>query len=153
VVVTSRQLAAAATACGDLSAAAAAVQVETAAGTLMAPVAEVRAAGEVAALRLSGRGEGMVLRGGFSALVRVGDVICSVPPAEPGDQPTVGSGVIERFRPFPEPGMSVFEIAMDLPESQVGGPLFNELGEVVAVITSARRPGAVAGRGAATFAA
>jgi S1-C subfamily serine protease len=54
------------------------------------------------------------------------------------------SGLVEGFLPLPGSGISVFKIAMDLPDPLVGGPLFNELGEVIAVITSVQRQGAVA---------
>jgi molecular chaperone DnaK len=143
VVVTSGPLVAAAS-FGDPSAPTAAVQVETVAGAPAAPLAEIRTAGNVAVLRLSGPGGGMVLRPGYSALVRVGDVTAAVAFADPGDQPGLRSGLVEGFLPLPGSGISVFKIAMDLPDPLVGGPLFNELGEVIAVITSVQRQGAVA---------
>jgi molecular chaperone DnaK len=86
----------------------------------------------------------MALRLGFSALVRVGDFTCALACANPGDQPILGSGVVERFLPFPGPGTSAFKVAMDLSQSLAGGPLFNEFGEVIAIITSAQRQGAAA---------
>jgi hypothetical protein len=153
VVVTSGRLLAAAS-FGDPGAAAAAVQVEavqvetvqleTAAGAPLASVAEIRAAGNVAVLRLSGPGGGTVLRPGFSALVRVGDVAAAVAFADPDGQPSLRSGLVEGFLSFPESAISGFKIAMDLPDPLAGGPLFNELGEVIAVITSVQRQGAVA---------
>lgn len=124
--------------------AASSVQV-TGAGTATwtASVAEFRVTGQeaddVAALRLARAAGPGPLRLGFSALTRVGDTGWTIAPAPGGgdaDQPSgVTSGLIEKFLPSPESGIGMFKVAMDLGGIPVGGPLLNEFGEVVGVIT------------------
>jgi molecular chaperone DnaK len=108
-----------------------------------ASVAEIRATGQgaddVAALRLADAAGPGPLRLGFSALARVGDTSWTIAPDPDGgdaDQPSsVTSGLIEKFLPSPESGIGMFKVAMDVGGIPVGGPLLNEFGEVIGVIT------------------
>jgi hypothetical protein len=47
----------------------------------------------------------------------------------------VTSGLIEKFLPSPESGVGMFKVAMDIGGIPVGGPLLNEFGKVIGVIT------------------
>jgi molecular chaperone DnaK len=70
------------------------------------------------------------LRLGHPRLVRVGDPAWLVTPGA-----DVLSGTVERFEVFPERDLRLFKTDIALDAGHSGGPLLNELGEVVGVLT------------------
>ncbi|MFJ6049939.1 Hsp70 family protein [Streptomyces sp. NPDC092307] len=68
------------------------------------------------------------LRLGFPRLVHIGDLVWA---AEPD---ALAPGTVEKFEVFPEQRLQLFKIDLTLPADAAGGPLFNELGEVIGTL-------------------
>jgi molecular chaperone DnaK len=79
------------------------------------------------------------LRLGHPRLVRVGDPAWVVEAAG-----GLRAGTVERFESFPERDLRLFKTDIPLDAGHSGGPLLNDLGEVVGVLTipAGRAPGA-----------
>lgn len=74
------------------------------------------------------------LRLGHPRLVRVGDPASVVVPGG-GSEAEALAGTMERFEVFPERDLRLFKTDIALDAAHSGGPLLNELGEVVGVLT------------------
>lgn len=62
-------------------------------------------------------------------------------------------GTAEKFEHFPEDGLRLVRVGVvDVAAQDSGGPLFNELGEVVGVLTIPDRPAAGASGSSGVFA-
>ncbi len=96
---------------------------------------------DVAVLRLAGPVPATPLRLGHPKLARVGDQVWT--PGVDGGAPV--QGVIDRFETFPAEGLRVFRTGLRLPPRASGGPLLNDLGEVLGVLSIPER---LAGEGA-----
>ncbi|GAA3204602.1 hypothetical protein GCM10010532_025830 [Dactylosporangium siamense] len=97
------------------------------------------AAVDVALLRVPAPGKGLAhghpgkgLALGHPGLVRVGDQVFA-PSA--GSGASLVDGLVDRLESFPEQGLRLFRIGLQLPASASGGPLVNDLGEVIGVLT------------------
>jgi molecular chaperone DnaK len=96
--------------------------------------------GDVALLRLAEPAEVAPLRLGHARLVRVGDPVWAIAPgAEPSE--ALLAGVVNKFESFPEWDIRLFKVDLRVPPRSSGGPLLNELGEVVGVLTIKERAG------------
>jgi molecular chaperone DnaK len=95
---------------------------------------------DVALLRLAEPAEGLPFRLGPANLVRVGDLVWAVAPDMESPDVLV-SGLVNKFEAFSEWNMRLFKVSLRVPARCSGGPLFNELGEVVGVLTIKDRPG------------
>ncbi|TDD95296.1 Hsp70 family protein [Actinomadura rubrisoli] len=71
------------------------------------------------------------LRLGHAKLVRIGDRVYA---ADPADQSLI-PGVVDAFESFPEQNLNLFRTGHTLPPAAAGGPLLNDLGEAVGVLT------------------
>ncbi|WUI04251.1 Hsp70 family protein [Spirillospora sp. NBC_00431] len=71
------------------------------------------------------------LRLGHAKLVRIGDRVYA---AGAADQPLL-PGVVDAFESFPEQNLNLFRTGHTLPPEAAGGPLLNDLGEAVGVLT------------------
>ncbi|WUH91064.1 Hsp70 family protein [Streptomyces sp. NBC_00433] len=69
------------------------------------------------------------LRLGFPRLTHIGDPIRA---AAPGG--ALVPGIIEKFEAFPEQGLHLYRTDLRLPAAAAGGPLLNELGEVIGAL-------------------
>jgi len=106
---------------------------------------------DIALLRLAGPAAGIPLRLGYPILMCIGDRVWVDGPQH---------GIVDKFESFPEHAVHLVKVG--LPPSGSGGPLRNDLGEVVGIVTvnpdqaatenlgvraDRRRPGAAADRG------
>ncbi|EIV92596.1 molecular chaperone [Frankia sp. QA3] len=69
-------------------------------------------------------------------------------PESPSDADGPGllrDGTVEKFEHFPDEDLYLVQTGITLPAAASGGPLFNDSGEVVAVLTIPERPGTGAG--------
>jgi tetratricopeptide (TPR) repeat protein len=95
---------------------------------------------DVALLRLAGSAEAVPFRLGPAGLVRIGDPVwAAAPAADPAE--ALVAGVVQRFESFPEWQVRLFRVGLRVPAWYTGGPLFNDLGEVVGVLTLKERAG------------
>ncbi|WP_329174851.1 Hsp70 family protein [Streptomyces sp. NBC_01477] len=69
------------------------------------------------------------LRLGFPRLTHIGDLVWAAAPGE-----ALRPGIIEKFEPFPEHGLQVYRTDLRLTPAAAGGPLLNELGEVIGTL-------------------
>jgi molecular chaperone DnaK len=81
------------------------------------------------------------LRLGHAGLVRIGDAVRTPGPGG------LLSGVVDAFEQFPEQGLTLYRMRLRVPPDGNGGPLFNEHGEVIGVLT-----GSASASGEAAFA-
>ncbi|MEX5634726.1 Hsp70 family protein [Parafrankia sp. FMc2] len=102
---------------------------------------------DVALLRLAEAAQVPPLRLGYPNLAHIGDQIAAVTAAAGGEARTVSRGIIERFETFPEQRLRVVRTSLAVPSTDSGNPLFNDLGEVIGVLTIGGMPTAT---GAAT---
>ncbi|MFD3466333.1 Hsp70 family protein [Streptomyces sp. NPDC058682] len=70
------------------------------------------------------------LRLGFPRLVHIGDLVWAAP--DPDD--ALVPGIVEKFEVFPEQRLQLFKTNLGLPPEAAGGPLLNELGEVIGTL-------------------
>ncbi|MET7718578.1 Hsp70 family protein [Streptomyces sp. NPDC005407] len=91
-------------------------------------------------LLLAERAPVQPLRLGFPRLTHIGDEIWVA-----ASEQMLVTGIVEKFEAFPEHGLQLFRTDLELPSEAGGGPLLNELGEVVGLL-------AQRGSGKATFA-
>jgi molecular chaperone DnaK len=104
---------------------------------------------DVAVLRLAAAADAAPLRLGYPDLVRIGDPVWAAAPAPPGGGPAgLVSGLVEKFETFPEQGLRLFRTGLLLEPRCSGGPLLNDLGEVIGVLTIGQRTAAAASDGA-----
>ncbi|WP_322750370.1 MULTISPECIES: Hsp70 family protein [unclassified Frankia] len=110
---------------------------------------------DVALLRLTEPAPARPLRLGYPKLVHIGDRVW-VAPAQSGPAPADGvprplrQGTVEQFESFPEQQLQLVRTSLVVPPAGSGGPLFNDLGEVIGILTVGDQP--KARRGAATTA-
>jgi molecular chaperone DnaK len=91
---------------------------------------------DVAVLRLAEPSSGPPLRLGYPDLVRIGDPVqAGVPGTADGGPPGLVTGLVDRFEAFPEQGLRLFRTGLRLDLRSSGGPLLNDLGEVIGVLT------------------
>jgi molecular chaperone DnaK len=83
---------------------------------------------DLAVLRLAAPSTVAPFRLGYPKLARVGDPVWT--PAQGGVH-----GVIDAFETFPEEGLRLFRTGLRLPAEASGGPLLNDLGEVVGIVS------------------
>lgn len=69
------------------------------------------------------------LRLGFPRLTHIGDLAWAAAPDD-----VLLPGIVEKFEPFPEHGLQLYKTDLRLPPEAAGGPLLNELGEVIGVL-------------------
>jgi molecular chaperone DnaK len=104
---------------------------------------------DVAVLRLAAAAEAAPLRLGYPDLVRVGDPVRAAAPAPAGGGPAgLLSGLVDRFETFPEQGLRLFRTGLQLEPRCSGGPLLNDVGEVIGVLTIGQRAAGAASEGA-----
>jgi molecular chaperone DnaK len=96
--------------------------------------------GDIALLRLANPVEATPLTLGHANLVRIGDPVWTVAPGA-GLSEAVFSGVVNKFESFPEWNIRLFKVGLRVPARYSGGPLFNDLGEVVGILTIKERAG------------
>jgi molecular chaperone DnaK len=95
---------------------------------------------DVALLRLAEPVAAPPFRLGHANLVRLGDPVWTI--AAPADGPEgLCSGLVNKFESFPEWNIRLFKVGLRLPGRCSGGPLLNDLGEVVGILTVKDRPG------------
>ena len=68
---------------------------------------------------------------GHTDLIRIGDQVHVTDPS----RETLVSSVIDAFESFPEQNLRLYRMRLPVSRESGGGPLFNELGEVVGVLT------------------
>jgi molecular chaperone DnaK len=97
---------------------------------------------DVALLRLAEPASAAPLRLGYPDLVRVGDKVHAVTrePAE-AEQAGLVTGLVDGFETFPEQDLRLFRTGLRLEPGCSGGPLLNDLGEVIGVLTIRERSG------------
>jgi molecular chaperone DnaK len=100
---------------------------------------------DVAVLRLAAAADAAPLHLGYPDLVRIGDPVRAAPAPAGGG---LVSGLVERFETFPEQGLRLFRTGLQLEPRCSGGPLLNDLGEVIGVLTIGQRTAAAASDGA-----
>lgn len=89
---------------------------------------------DVAVLRLA-EPAAAPFRIGYPSLVRIGDPVSVIGPVlDPAA--TLLAGVVDRFEPFPEQSLRLFKVGLRAPVPALlsGGPLLNDLGEVVGIL-------------------
>jgi molecular chaperone DnaK len=91
----------------------------------------------VAVLQLSEPATTPPLPLGHTDLVRIGDPVH----VADASHETLVPSVIDAFESFPEQDLRLYRMRLTLPRESGGGPLFNELGEVVGVLTAPARTG------------
>jgi molecular chaperone DnaK len=95
---------------------------------------------DVAVLRLAEQASAAPLRLGYPDLVRIGDAVRAVTPGPAAeDEPGLVSGLVEGFEAFAEQGLRLFRTGLRLESGCSGGPLLNDLGEVIGVLTIGER--------------
>jgi molecular chaperone DnaK len=95
---------------------------------------------DVALLRLAEPAEGTPLRLGYSGLVRVGDPVWAID-REAELQDALSSGVVNKLESFADLGIRLFKVGLRVPARSSGGPLLNDLAEVVGILAIKDRPG------------
>ena len=89
------------------------------------------------------------LRLGYANIVRIGDCVWAAGPAPETDDPYIlRRSVIDALESFPEQDLHLFKTGLRLPPYCSGSPLFNELGEVVGILTIREQNGGTAVDGA-----
>jgi molecular chaperone DnaK len=96
--------------------------------------------GDVALVRLVDPVTVAPLRLGHANLVRIGDRVWTVSPGvdSPGEPI---SGLVNKFESFPEWNMRLLKVGLAVPVRDSGGPVLNDLGEVVGILTVKDRAG------------
>lgn len=84
------------------------------------------------------------LRLGYPNLAHIGDQVAVVTAPAGAEARTVSRGIIERFEAFPEQQLRVIRTSLAVPPTDSGNPLFNDLGEVIGVLTIGGTPTATA---------
>jgi molecular chaperone DnaK len=98
------------------------------------------AQGDIALVRLAEPAPALPLRLGHARLVRIGDPVWMVvPEAAPGQ--ALVSGVVNKFESFPDLDLRLFKVGARVTVRSSGGPLLNDLGEVVGILTIKDRAG------------
>jgi molecular chaperone DnaK len=95
---------------------------------------------DIALVRLTEPAEATPFRLGHARLVRVGDPVWTVAPHTHSPD-ALFSGLVNKFESFPELGVRVLKVGLRVPARYSGGPLLNDLGEVVGILTIKDRPG------------
>ena len=93
---------------------------------------------DVALLRLTETIEAVPFRLGYARLVEIGALVWAMCTDEPGKEeniPLLRSGVVNKFESFPEWNLQLLKLRLELPAWCSGGPVCNDLGEVVGVLT------------------
>jgi molecular chaperone DnaK len=88
---------------------------------------------DVALLELAESAAATPLRLGYARLARVGDRVWATSTAD--EQDLLLAGVIDKFESFSEQRLRVFRTSLQLPVQTSGGPLFNDLGEVIGILS------------------
>lgn len=102
------------------------------------------AQGDVALLRLTESVDATPFRLGHVSLVRIGDPVWT--PATGSDSSDgLLSGLVNKFESFPEWKIRLIKLGMRASAEYSGGPLLNDLGEVVGVLTIKARHGQPSG--------
>ncbi|MFC5744475.1 Hsp70 family protein [Actinomadura rugatobispora] len=73
------------------------------------------------------------LRLGHAKLVRIGDPVHIVSGG------SLVSGVVDAFESFPEQDLNLYRVGLRVPPGSAGGPLLNEVGEVIGVLSAPAR--------------
>ncbi|MGW0523813.1 Hsp70 family protein [Crossiella sp. NPDC003009] len=92
---------------------------------------------DLAVLRLAAPVAVVPLRLGYAKLVRIGDPVWTPDPADTAARVT---GLIDQFESVAD--LQVFRTGVRIPPSGAGGPVLNDLGEVIGVIVSGKTDGA-----------
>jgi molecular chaperone DnaK len=92
---------------------------------------------DLAVLRLDEPVDATPLRLGYAKLVRIGDPVWTPDPADPAARTT---GLIDKFEP--EGDLQVFRTSLRVPPSAAGGPVLDDLGEVIGVLMPTKSDGA-----------
>ena len=93
---------------------------------------------DVALLRLVEPSEAAPLRLGHANLVRIGDPVWTILPGTDIEEALV-AGIVNKFESFSEWNMRLFKVGLCVPSQHSGGPLLNDLGEVVGILTVKER--------------
>lgn len=88
---------------------------------------------DVAVLRLTQPVPRTPLRLGYPRLMRIGDRVWA-PGLDTGTPTPTVSAVVDRLESFPEEDLRLFRAGLPVPPSGSGGPLCNDLGEVVGIL-------------------
>lgn len=118
-----------------------AIQVEFGAGNATRSVARIylpdSSHSDLALLRLTEPVAATPLRVGFSNLVRIGDrAWMAVSKSESDESSILLSGLVDRFELSPEQGHYFFKVGLQVHSPRGGSPLFNDLGEVIGILTA-----------------
>jgi len=115
------------------------VAVDTAQGTRTTTRVQLRGSpgNDLALLRLADSIDIGPLRLGYAKTVRIGDPVWT---PDPADTTARSVGLIDKFELAA--GLQVFRTGLRVPPSAAGGPVFNDLGEVVGVIMPSGTDGA-----------
>ncbi len=89
---------------------------------------------DVALVRLTEPAAAAPFRLGHANLVRIGDPVWTIAPSA-GLPDALFSGVVNKFEAFPEWNIRLFKVGLQVPARYSGGPLLNDLGEVVGLLT------------------
>jgi molecular chaperone DnaK len=87
---------------------------------------------DVALLRLTAPVAATPPRVGHPKLVRIGDRVWV---ASPDNLSVLFPGIVDKFELFPEQNLHVFKLGIRLPAECSGGTVFNDIGEVVGILT------------------
>jgi molecular chaperone DnaK len=98
---------------------------------------------DLALLRLAEPVEVTPFRLGHANLVRVGDPVWTIAPAADLAE-ALFSGLVNKFESFPEWSIRLLKVGLRVPARYSGGPLLNDLGEVVGILTIKDRAGETA---------
>ena len=98
---------------------------------------------DIALVRLADPAEVTPFRLGHANLVRVGDPVWTIAPVADLREALV-SGLVNKFESFPEWSIRLLKVGLRVPARCSGGPLLNDLGEVVGILTIKDRPGELA---------
>jgi S1-C subfamily serine protease len=94
------------------------------------------AAGDVAVLKLTESPTGVVGRCGYAKSVRIGDRVWAFSTTDNGSALLL-PGLIDMIQTRPDGMPHAFRVGMEVGGLGSGGPLFNDLGEVIGVLTLA----------------
>ena len=91
---------------------------------------------DVVLLKLAGSGPELAARRGYPKSVRIGDRVWAfTAAAEHGATQLLIPGLVDKFEGLIGENPQVFKVGLELPPHCSGGPLFNDLGEVVGILT------------------
>ena len=88
----------------------------------------------VALLKLAGSAPIIAVRRGYPKSARIGDRVWAFSAATADGAQFLIPGLIDKFETLPNGEPNIFRVGMELPCHCSGGPLFNDLGEVIGIL-------------------